>query len=377
MCGVTGCAIGEPDNADVASTTTLANTIAAPTVRTRVVARVSEPVALVERSADDSFAYIVSRKGTVYKWFYDDTPLLIALDMTSLTSPGGERGLLGLAFRDDRAYVNYTNIDGDTVIAEYAVSTDGTFDAASRRELLKIDQPYANHNGGAIMTGPDNMLYIAMGDGGLANDPGRVAQDLSSLLGKVLRIDPTPSADAAYTVPSDNPYIGVADARPEIWALGLRNPWRFSFDEDGNLWIADVGQGKWEEIDFSERSGDNAGKGDNFGWSAYEGTHRFNDDQTATPHHPPIHEYEHTDGRCSVSGGVRVWSKSPLAALRGRYLFGDYCSGKVTALTLDNGTVRADVVAEDLGDLVAVQQTSRGVYALDIGGVVYELVSDR
>ena len=164
--------------------------------------------------------------------------------------------------------------------------------------LLEIEQPYANHNGGDLTFGPDGMLYIGMGDGGSGGDPERRATDLSSLLGKLLRIDPTLADGQAYTVPADNPFVGQEGAAPEIWSSGLRNPWRFSFDrETGDLWIADVGQNAIEEIDVAPASGGvDAGKGLSFGWSAFEGTERFNDDVPADGHVPPIHTYTHADG---------------------------------------------------------------------------------
>lgn len=174
------------------------------------------------------------------------------LNISSLTTTGNERGLLGLAFRGDFAYINYTNTNGHTVIAEYAVDKSGIFRTSSRRELMTILQPYANHNGGDIVTGPDNMLYIGMGDGGSGGDPERNALNTSSLLGKMLRIDPTRTSSKPYTIPTDNPFVGVKGARPEIWSIGLRNPWRFSFDDDKNLWVADVGQNRWEEINLAQ-----------------------------------------------------------------------------------------------------------------------------
>ncbi len=338
------------------------------------VAEVTDPVALVERSRRDEFAFIVSRAGVVYRWDYSATTSAV-LDVSDLTNAGGERGLLGLAFRDKHAYINYTNLDGDTVIAEYLVEQDGSFVASSRRQLLVIAQPYSNHNGGALAVGPDKMLYIAMGDGGSANDPDRVAQSLDSLLGKILRIDPTPTDGAQYSIPADNPFRNVSGARPEIWAIGLRNPWRFSFDEDGNLWIADVGQNTWEEIDFASATSDGAARGANFGWSAYEGSHRFNTDQSAMNPVMPLYEYEHGEDGCSVSGGVRVLSKSSLKSLRENFVFGDYCSGKITALRTDDGVlVDRRVVVDDLTSIVAVQQTSRGVFVLSLDDGVLALV---
>ena len=305
-----------------------------------------------------------------------------------MTAAKGERGLLGLAFSKGFAYVNYTNKSGDTVIAEYALTKTGEFDAKSRRELLVIKQPYSNHNGGAIITGQDNMLYIGTGDGGSGGDPDRTAQNLKSMLGKILRINPTATSQKPYQVPKDNPYVGVSGALPEIWSIGLRNPWRISFDELNNLWIADVGQDKWEEINVatvansaggvSAGSGtvSTAGRKSNFGWSAFEGSYKFNADQSAPMALKPIYEYKHGDDGCSVSGGVRVSTNNPVTALRGSYLFSDYCSGAVTSLKLRGTTLTgSEKIIEKLGNVVAVQQTSNGIYALSMNRNIYAITT--
>ena len=291
-------------------------------------------------------------------------------------STGGEQGLLGLAFHPSLplAYVNYTDGDGDTVIAEYPVADDGMFDTEAAREVLTVDQPYGNHNGGDLVFGPDGYLYIGMGDGGSADDPQRRALDVGELLGKILRIDPLPADGAAYTVPSDNPFVGVSGARPEIWSVGVRNPWRFNFDSaSGDLWIGDVGQGQWEEIDLA-RAVDGGGRGINFGWSAWEGTHRFNDDQPDAGATMPIFEYEHGEAGCSVSGGD-VYRGTALPSLVGWYLFSDYCSGIITALQATDGELTRHL---ELGTLAAVSAINAGpdgeLYVLSLGdGVVYRV----
>lgn len=329
-----------------------------------------DPTTLAVRPGDDTF-YVTSRDGTIWGWA-PGSDLREVLDMGELTEGSGEQGLLGLAFSPDgaTAYVNYTGADdgGNTHVDQYTVGADGTLDPASRRELLVIDQPFGNHNGGQVAVGPDGLLYIGMGDGGDAGDPDRRALDLDDLLGKILRIDP--SGDP-YTVPSDNPFVGQDGARPEIWSYGLRNPWRFSFDPDtGDLWIGDVGQGEWEEIDLSVAVGGlDAGKGVNFGWSALEGTHPFNDDQSADGATPPVHEYSHDDGGCSVSGG-EVYRGDAIPALEGWYVFADYCAGTIWALpiTLDDA---GNPVA---GDPVTIGQ-SENVSAVEVGpdGELYVL----
>ncbi|MBA3288191.1 MAG: PQQ-dependent sugar dehydrogenase [Acidimicrobiia bacterium] len=291
------------------------------------------PVDLAWRDGDEG-RYVVEQGGRVVRLAAGQEPAAV-LDITDLTEAQGERGLLGLAFAPDGAlaYVNYTDGNGDTVVAEYAVDEAGRFDAASVRVVLQIDQPYANHNGGDLAFGPDGLLYVGMGDGGAGGDPERRALDLGSLLGKLLRIDPVASAEGPYTVPDDNPFVDTADAAPEVWAQGLRNPWRFSFDRaTGDLWIADVGQGAFEEVDVAPAvDGVDAGRGLSFGWSAFEGDAPFNADAPAEGHTPPIHTYPHENGECSISGGVRP-RDSGVPALDGWYVFADYCSGRLAAL---------------------------------------------
>lgn len=292
------------------------------------------------------------------------------LDISKTIVSGGEQGLLGLAFATDgkHAYVNFTNSDGNTIIAEYAVGSDGTFDPASQRQLLKIDQPYPNHNGGAIRVGPDGYLYIGTGDGGAGGDPERRALDTGDLLGKILRIDPTPSAGKPYTIPADNPFLRIQGARPEIWSIGLRNPWRFSFDRTtADLWIADVGQDTWEEIDVATAA-TGAGRGSNFGWSAFEGTHRFNADQSADGVTMPIFEYQHGDSGCSISGGVR-YRGAKIPTLVGWYVFGDYCSGQLRALQINPDLTAGTTVtlATDIRGLASVAQGPDGeLYVLSV-----------
>ena len=316
----------------------------------------ASPVDLAWRTGDGAL-YVVLQGGTIVP-VRDGAAGAPVLDVSDSITSGGEQGLLGLAFHPIKplAYVNYTDEDGDTVIAEYAVASDGTFDPASARTLLTIDQPYGNHNGGNVEFGPDGYLYIGMGDGGSANDPERRALNASQLLGKMLRIDPTPDADQPYTIPADNPFVGVTGARPEIWSVGVRNPWRFTFDSaTGDLWIGDVGQGDWEEIDLA-RAVDGGGRGLNFGWSGFEGTHRFNNDQSPDGVAMPIFEYQHGDAGCSVSGGD-VYHGSEVPSLVGWYLFSDYCSGVVTALQQTDGALTGQV---ELGTISGVSAICSG-----------------
>ncbi|MDO8392529.1 MAG: PQQ-dependent sugar dehydrogenase [Actinomycetota bacterium] len=355
-----------------ATTTEQLGTPAASDVQlVEVVSGLSRPVDLVWRDGDAD-PYLVQQDGTILR-IRDGQVAETVLDVHELIVSEGEQGLLGLAFHptDALAYVNYTDRDGDTTVAEYGVADDGTLDPASVRTVLQIDQPYANHNGGKIVFGPDGYLYIGMGDGGAADDTDRRALDPSDLLGKMLRIDPAAGDGAPYTIPADNPFVDVAGARPEIWATGLRNPWRFSFDSaTGDLWIGDVGQGLWEEIDvaWAEQGG---GKGLNFGWSAWEGTHRFNDDQSADGATPPVHEYPHGDDGCSVSGGA-VYRGTTISSLRGWYVFADYCSGKVWALhTTIDGTATVIPLLTQGNPSAIVAGPDGELYLLDHNGTVY------
>jgi glucose/arabinose dehydrogenase len=303
-------------------------------------------------------------------------PGAVALDMTDLTSAAGEQGLLGLAVTKDGslAYVDYTNNDGNTRIDEYSVNADGTFDESTRREVLGFDQPYPNHNGGDLLFGPDGMLYIGTGDGGSERDPDRRALNKGEWLGKILRIDPHPSGGGGYSVPADNPFVGVDGARPEIWSIGLRNPWRFSFDRStDDLWIADVGQDQWEEVDVGWAA-DGGGRGLNFGWSAMEGNHRFNEDQSTDGVTAPISEYEHVGNNCSISGSA-LYRGSAIPALVGYYVFADYCSGQIRALQIAN---RAEVKQVALGVAPAVTAISEGpdgeLFVVSGGGSIYTVI---
>jgi glucose/arabinose dehydrogenase len=366
-----------PSNEPVPVTTT-PGPLTTPAVRLLDVATFDQPVEAAVRPGDGRM-FIVEQGGKVIA--IDDESSTTVLDLLTVDgvtlSRDSEQGLLGLAFHPqlDLAYVDYTTGSGDTVVAEFAFgSTDPTFDVATYREVLTIEQPFANHNGGELDFGPDGYLYIGLGDGGDANDPNRVALDLSERLGKILRIDPVATADASFSVPADNPYVGVEGADPSIWSIGLRNPWRFSFDSlTGDLWIADVGQNRLEEVDLAlATNGTGAGRGSNFGWSAYEAGDRFNDDQSADDHTLPVVSYVHEDGNCSVSGGV-VARDSTYQALNGWYVYGDYCSGKVWGLDTTSVTITPDGPS---GDPVIVElATVPGLAAVVTGpdGDVYTI----
>jgi glucose/arabinose dehydrogenase len=298
---------------------------------TQITNKLDSPVAFATRPGDKRF-YVVEQGGDIV--IVDGSRVLPRKVLTVSVSRDNEQGLLGLVFSSDgkKLYVDYTDPSGDTHVDEYTMNGD-VADTSTKRQLLFVDQPYANHNGGEVTFGPDGMLYITFGDGGSAGDPQNRAQNLGTLLGKILRIDPTPSGSAPYTIPPDNPFVGRAGARPEIWMYGLRNPWRFSFDRaNRDVWIGDVGQGDWEEIDYTPLA--NAA-GSNWGWSLREGTHRF---KGAPPPgaREPIFELSHTDGNCAVTGGY-VYRGTKIAPLRGAYVFADYCRGELLGLVQQNG----------------------------------------
>ncbi|MBE2223697.1 MAG: PQQ-dependent sugar dehydrogenase, partial [Anaerolineae bacterium] len=245
--------------------------------------------------------------------------------------------LLSVAFHPKYAengnlFVDYTNKDGDTVISRFQVTADPNLaDAASETILLTIPQPFPNHNGGQLQFGPDGYLYVGMGDGGAAADPQGNGQNAETLLGAMLRLDVDGgSGDAHYGVPASNPFVNGA-GRNEIWATGVRNPWRFSFDRlTGDLYIADVGQNIWEEVNFQPA---NSLGGENYGWDILEGTHCFSDDGCDSSGTVlPVYDYQHENGRCSITGGY-VYRGQQFPALTGNYFFGDYCSGEIWAMT--------------------------------------------
>lgn len=378
LCALLLAGCGSDSRVTPTSTTEASNTTVS--YSTTVIGTIDSPVDLVERSADDAWMYVVSQTGIIQKWSLDGKQRTTILDISAVTSVGGERGLLGLAFRQVdsqwQAFLNRTDNNGDTVVSILLVNDDGTFMSTSDpgAEVMSITQPYANHNGGGLAVGPDNMLYIATGDGGSANDPERRALDMSSLLGKVLRINPRPTG--GYDIPQDNPFTDSQN--PEIWSVGLRNPWRFTFDAHGTMWIADVGQNEWEEVNaLAATDGAVGGRGANLGWSAYEGTHRFNTDVSASESLTPVYEYSHDKNRCSISGAA-VGNNTTTPSRAGWFFFGDYCSGEVTAILTDgSSTIGEERVAADLGNVVAVRSTTNTMYILTGDGKVRELRVSR
>ncbi|HYP23317.1 MAG TPA: PQQ-dependent sugar dehydrogenase, partial [Actinomycetota bacterium] len=377
----------EPPALDAAAPAPAPRALAPEDVTSRlrqVAAGLSSPLGVTGAGDGRRWLYVVEQEGRI-RIFREgklrDTPFL---DVSDRTEGGGEQGLLGLAFHPDyetnrRFFVNYTDLNGDTVIAEYRRARRNPARAlrGSERVLLRVDQPFSNHNGGALAFGPDGMLYIALGDGGSAGDPQNNGQRKDTLLGKILRIDVSSRA-TEYEIPDDNPFTGDPTARGEIWDYGLRNPWRMSFDRDtGALWIADVGQGEWEEVNREP-----AGSGGlNYGWRVKEGRDCYPageeceivggalEDMT-----DPLAVYSHDEG-CSVTGGF-VYRGRAFAELTGNYFFGDFCSGRIWAVAaggpdrqrpvelLDTDLSISSFGEDDRGELYVTDLAGGGLYRL-------------
>lgn len=298
-----------------------------------------KPLFLAAAPGEARRLYVVTQGGRIFRFDRGDPQRAeVFLDLSArVTQRGGEEGLLGLAFHPDFArnrafYVYYTPADDPrrTVLSRLTARDGASADLGSERVLLTIAQPYANHNGGMLAFGPDRRLYIGVGDGGAAGDPHGNGQNLGALLGKILRVDDDGRAVA------DNPFVGTPGARGEIWAYGVRNPWRFSFDRlTGALWLADVGQNRWEEVDVVARGG-------NYGWNVYEGAMPYRNPDRRPPRDfaAPVFTYGH-DAGCSITGGY-VYRGRAVPALVGRYVYADYCSGRVWALRYEDGQVRGN-----------------------------------
>jgi glucose/arabinose dehydrogenase len=342
----------------------------------------SNPLYVTAPPADRSRVMVVEQEGRIMLLRSGKRQSRPFLDIRPLVTAGGEQGLLGLAFAPDyarsgRFYVYFTRTDGRQEVAEYRRATADRADAGSRRSLLVMADPAPNHNGGQLNFGPDGLLYIGTGDGGAGDDPfGRRgnAQNLGSLLGKILRIDPRASGGRAYTVPASNPFTGRAGARPEIYSYGLRNPWRWSFDRrTGDVTIGDVGQDRVEEIDFTRKG---RARGANFGWRPWEGRRR-NFDEPAPGAVFPVLEKTHAQGWCSITGGYVV--RDPrLPGLRGRYVYGDFCKGEIRAATLRLPRARGDraLGLPRIDALSSFGEDARGrVYVVSLSGPVYRLAA--
>lgn len=355
-------------------------TIAMPQVQLQLlVAGLAQPV-YVTHAGDGSGRLFIVEQGGVIRIFKNGSLLTTPfLNITSRVISGGEQGLLSVAFHpsyetNGRFFVNYTapggGAAGKSVIAEYRVSA-GNPDVAdlSERVLLEVPDPFSNHNGGLNKFGPDGYLYIGLGDGGSGGDPQNNGQSLNTLLGKLLRIN----VDGAqpYAIPSDNPFVGVTGARGEIWAYGLRNPWRFSFDHCNNrLFLADVGQNAWEEVDLIQRGG-------NYGWRIMEGAFCFNPPLgcNTTGLQMPIAAYDHGQG-CSVTGGY-VYRGTASPILIGRYLFADYCSGRLFELRETNPNLWTTRELAQTGLTISSfgEDQNRELYIVHHGGSIHRVTA--
>jgi glucose/arabinose dehydrogenase len=346
----------------------------------------SNPVFITSARDGTGRLFIVEQTGKIKIYLNGKVLATPFLSIGSQVSKGYEQGLLGLAFHPSyksnrKLYVNFTDVNGNTVIREYKASrTNRNVVATSTaRTILRVTQPYANHNGGMLAFGPDGYLYIGLGDGGSGGDPGNRAQNKDTLLGKILRIDVNRTKPGHnYSWPSSNPYVGKP-GRNEIWQIGLRNPWRFSFDRaNGNLWIGDVGQGTREEIDRAVRTSSGAGRGVNWGWRVLEGFHCFNPSTgcNTTGKTRPVLEYDHAGGRCSVTGGY-VYRGKLVPALVGGYVFADFCSGEIWVVSATAASPAAKTRLLDTPFTISSfgENASGELYLLDHdGGKLYAVV---
>jgi glucose/arabinose dehydrogenase len=338
----------------------------------------SSPIGVVNAGDGTGRLFVLEQRGTVRVVSGGRLVGGFFLDVRNVTggfTTGGERGLLGLAFHPSfetnrKLFVYYTDGGGDITIAEMTANGAGTaVSAGTKNELLTIEHSaFSNHNGGQLLFGPDGYLYAFVGDGGSSGDPSENAQNLSSKLGKTLRI--APNLHGEYTIPAGNPYAGGSDVNDEIWSFGLRNPWRASFDRsNGTLWIADVGQGSWEEIN---REPPGTG-GRNYGWDCREGKHNF--EGGCTGYTDPVAEYGHTGGSCSVTGGF-VYRGSVFLDLRGHYILGDYCSGRIWTMVASSAAPVLRLHRDTSANISSFGESEAGdIYMTDHGGTLYRVVA--
>jgi glucose/arabinose dehydrogenase len=371
------------------SDTTAARPSAARGVRLLSIGRFDSPVYVTAPPGDTRRIFVVEQGGTIRVVRGGKRLSRPFLDLRAKVTSGGEQGLLSMAFAPDyartrRFYVNYTDRSGTQSVVEYRrskASRDRALTTGARL-VLRYDGIEPNHNGGLLLFGPDRLLYMGTGDGGGANDQHGArgnAQDLGSLLGKILRIDPRPTGAAPYSVPSGNPFAGRAGARGEIYSYGLRNPWRFSFDRaTDDLVIGDVGQNAIEEVDFAAKD---RASGANYGWRPFEGSERtpgITARELAPDAVAPVLELSHTDGNCSITGGYVVRDKS-VPALYGRYVYGDFCKGRLRSAKLSPGSASDDAAVPGVAtidQLSSFGEDARGrVYATSLSGPVYRLAA--
>jgi glucose/arabinose dehydrogenase len=338
------------------------------------------PVYLTYPPGDSARLFVVEQDGRIMIIRRDTTLARPFLDIRGKINNGGEEGLLSLAFHPDyasnsRFYVYFTNDAGDLRVVRYLISSDP--DSAietSADTILKIAHPgQSNHNGGQLQFGPDGKLWVAIGDGGGGGDPDDNGQDKHALLGKLLRLDV--DGTSGYTIPSDNPGASDTSFAPEIWAYGLRNPWRFSFDrQTGDLYIADVGQGAWEEVNVATVTAQR-GKGANYGWNIMEGSHCYPADPCTSVGTLPTIEYPHTNGACSISGGY-VYRGSAVPILAGHFVYADYCTGNVGSFKYPS-TAKVDwspQLRPGTGVSSFGQDIRGELYILQLNGPVWRIV---
>ena len=340
----------------------------------------SQPLYVTAPPGDTARLFVVLQTGQMRIIRHDTLLPAPFLDVTALVSCCGEQGLLSMAFHPNYAqngffFIDYTDVNGDTRVARYRVSANpDSADGASATAILSQAQPFANHNGGLLLFGPDGCLYVGLGDGGSGGDPQGNGQNLGTLLGKILRIDVNGSLP--YAIPAGNPFAGTAGARPEIWAYGLRNPWRFAFDrQTGDLYIADVGQNLHEEVDFQPAA---SRGGENYGWNVMEGLFCYNASTcTQTGLTLPVLDYAHDQG-CAIVGGY-VYRGTRLRILAGSYLYSDNCTGFVRSLRVANGQVTEQhdwsILLQAGQGVTSFGEDARGELYITTGsGSVYRIV---
>ena len=349
----------------------------------RVADGLVQPVGIVAAGDRSGRLFVVEQRGTVIA-LSSDGRATRWLDLQGRTRAQGERGLLGLAFHPDfaddgRVFVHYTDRNGRTTLSELRADPAGErVDPATEVVLFTLDQPYGNHNGGQIAFGPDGYLYLALGDGGSGGDPLNAGQDLSTPLGAILRLDVDAGGPGELRVPADNPLVGVDGARPEIWAYGLRNPWRFHFDaRTGDLWIADVGQNAVEEVNLQPAGSPG---GENYGWRVVEGDRCFDPPSGCDldAYVAPVITYTHASGwGRSITGGVVPYGDAA-PSLRGRYLFGDFVSGRVFVTDGDaaTGFVASELLRAGFGIATFGLDEALDAYLADYGGGVLYRIED-
>jgi glucose/arabinose dehydrogenase len=339
-----------------------------------------EPTNLVQPDGASDLMFVTEQRGTIYALSAGNPQQAnLFLDITDRVNKGGnEEGLLGLAFDPDYQengyfYVYYSaDNPRRSVLSRFSLDQENTDVADPQSEVIvmEVAEPYSNHNGGQLAFGPDGYLYVGLGDGGSEGDPQGNGQNLGTVLGSILRIDVS-GLSGGYEIPADNPFVDTEGARAEIWAFGLRNPWRFSFDsETGLLWAGDVGQGSWEEIDIITGGAD-------YGWNIMEGLHCYS---PATGCNQsgltlPIAEYDHSQGRCAVTGGY-VYHGDQIPSLQGYYIYGDYCSGDIWALAYDGNVVTENMLLAESGLSITSfgEDRAGNLYMLDRAGGIYTLV---